>query len=377
MPAPVAESCPPITIIDTVVGRRPGGHQADYLAALEDALGPMASESFAPFRNGANTALLTSRWRRLEYLLSRFRALAARSSADGRAVLILPNPDFVDFVAAFLAVRLRLRAPAAVFLFVLRRGASGIVGRSGWKSTALEKIVRSLARRGHLHPVSDSRSALSFWEGLTGTPGSLVTIPVRERPADIPPKAEGEAVRFGLVGLFRPEKGAAFYSRVIDAALDLPGPAQIDVQLPDTAADDSFPEAAALRLAHRNTDAVRFLNGHLDNDAFTRLVSGIDVLVLPYDIESYGTGTSGIMHEVLALGGCVVTTRFTWAADEFADDSRVLWLDSLAPGHLRVKLSEARQIAESARKAANRAHTPSPETFREGWLSAIDRATLS
>lgn len=107
MPAPAAEAPQPITIVDTVVGRRPGGHQADYLTALEEALRPMASETFAPFRGGANTALLSSRWRRLKFLLRQFRKLIPRRPSTGRATLIVPNPDFIDFVAAFLAVRLR------------------------------------------------------------------------------------------------------------------------------------------------------------------------------------------------------------------------------------------------------------------------------
>lgn len=257
----------------------------------------------------------------------------------------------------------------------MRRGSAGIVGKAGWKSRALEIIVRSLARSGHFHPVSDSASALSSWENLTGTSGSLVTIPVRQRPADLPPKSTDDAVVFGLVGLFRPEKGAAFYGKVIETALALAGPLRIDVQLPDTSEDDAFPDAVALRKAHDGNDAVRFLNGHLDNETFSRLVSDIDVLILPYDIESYGTGTSGIMHEVLALGGTVVTTRFTWAVEEFGDRKEVLWLDSLEPRHLQDKLSEARELALYMRESAASPVSRQSDTFRSSWIAAIARST--
>lgn len=372
MPAPAAQPPSRITIVDTVVGRRAGGHQADYLAALEDALRPLKTECFAPFRDGADTALLMSRRKRLKFLLCRFRALTRQSAPAPPVILVLPNPDFIDFVSAFFAVRLRWRAPAATFLFVLRRAAPGVVGRAGWKSRALEAIVRSLARRGHLHPVSDSRSALSAWERLTGVPGSLVSIPVRERPADVPPKSAEDAVVFGLVGLLRPEKGAAFYRRVIDIALSVPGPARIDVQLPDIADDAAFPEAGHLRTAYGGHGSVRFLNGHLDNQTFTRLVSGIDVLVLPYDVESYGTGTSGIMHEVLALGGSVVTTRFAWALEEFGDHPNVFWLDTMTAGHLADRMKTAAGHALRCRGGTTTAG--GPDRFRQSWFDALRNA---
>lgn len=367
-----------LTIVDTVVGRRPGGHQADYLTALEDALGPAGATCFAPFRRGANRDLLSSRWKRLRFLLAGYRALVARRTGyvfgegSPSTFLLVPNPDFIDFFCAYFAVRLRWRPPTAIYLFVLRRSASGIVGHSGWKSRALEKIVRSLARSGHLHPVSDSRSALSSWERITGTHGSLVSIPVRQRPAGLPPRSSDDPVVFGLAGLFRPEKGAAYYRDVIEIALAVP--AEIRVQVPDPIEDPVFPEAARLRVKFGDHKAVRFLHGHLDNETFTEFVSAIDVLVLPYDVASYGTGTSGIMHEVLALGGSVVTTRFTWAVDTFEDHPSVFWLDALTAACLGKQMAAAAKWSLRCRDGTETAVRPDPDEFRHSWLKAIRNA---
>lgn len=252
--------------------------------------------------------------------------------------------------------------------------APGIVGRAGWKSRALEKIVRSLARSGHLHPVSDSRSALSSWERIAGTHGSLISIPVRKRPTGMPHRSSDDPVVFGLAGLFRPEKGAPYYQDVVEAALALPVSAEIVVQLPDPREDSDFPEAACLRAKFGDHKAVRSLHGHLDNKAFTEFISSIDVLVLPYDVASYGTGTSGIMHEVLALGGSVVTTRFLWAEDTFADHPSVFWLDALTAACLEEQMAAAARWSRQSRDGADTAVRPHPDDFRQSWLSAIRKA---
>jgi hypothetical protein len=367
-----------ITIVDTVIGRRPAGHQEDYLRALEAAFAPADGaddrtvdvQTFAPFRNGAGHGLRTSRLRRLVFLVRAYRAIVR---ARGPGVILLPSSDFIDFVAYYLAAHVRLTRPRVRALFVLRRDAGGIVGNGGWKPRLLEWIVRRTARAGTLHPVSDSRVALLDWQRLTGVRGSLIAIPDRRRPPDMPPRTAADPVTFGLVGLYRPEKGAAHYEAIVAGVVALPSPeVRIEVQLPDVAEDATHPAAARIRATWRDHPQVRLHSGHLGDDAYTRLICGIDVLLLPYDVASYGTGTSGIMHEVLALGGLVAATRITWAAAEFDGHPDVVWLDTPTEAADPALLERLRyRVLADRHGAAGGKRNGARDDFAESWANAI------
>lgn len=362
-----------ITIVDSAVGRRPGGHQEDYLVALEGALRDCRATTLAPFRGESAAAAIHKQQPRWRQYWDHLRALRSLIRRGEQRLLVFPNPDFRDFVIFFTAIQLRMKPRCVIALFVLRRNATGIVGQPGRKVLILTRLVRNLARSGHLYPVSDAHNALRDWCRLTGTNGSLVTIPVRERPPGNPLKMESDPVVFGLLGLYRPEKGIEHYDLIVRATLSLPLPVRIRIQLPDLRDCMRDSQARDLQESWKDRAEVQISFGHLDTDAYTRLVSDVDVLILPYDVAQYGTGTSGVMFEALQLGAVVVSTRFEWAVDTFANQPRVVWLDAVNAAFLAQALREAAKLALEERKERRPVIATGGE-FATSWRDAIAAA---
>ncbi len=211
-----------VFISDFVTGRIKGGHQSDYLAALEVAVSQFGAVTIAPYRDeytddagflqiSPTASGFGLYWKRLR----QFHNLLRNRQVQ---LILFPSPEFLDFVVFFGASILRVSKHSTVALFVFRRDAAGIIGRVSWKSRLIYRMVRWLAKRHYLYPISDSMACLTYWEAITGLQGSLVSIPIRRLPVVSPPKRAGDPLTIGLIGLFRLEKGAAMYDRVITEA---------------------------------------------------------------------------------------------------------------------------------------------------------------
>ncbi|MGB1548570.1 MAG: hypothetical protein ACPHIA_08595 [Alphaproteobacteria bacterium] len=364
---------PPVIILaDFVTGRITGGHQSDYLAALETAVAPLGTVTIAPYRDGdrrvgdlprisPKTSRLGRYWESLRFFYRLF--------GNRRLQLVLfPSPEFRDFLVFFLASLLRVSRHNTIALFVFRRDAAGIVGRRSWKSRLIDRMVKWLAKRHYLYPVSDSKVALRYWEVLTGLSGSLVSIPVRQPAIVKPPKSPAEPLVIGLIGLFRLEKGAPLYDRVTETALASGTPAKVILQLNASGNAEEERLAAELRRKWQDAAKVEIINEHLDSERYAALLGSLDILVLPYDVASYGVGTSGIMFETLALGGVVAATRFEWGLERFQDHPNVIWMEDVEPATIQSALKEAAQLALAGPKAQI------PDDFSETWHATIQRA---
>jgi glycosyltransferase involved in cell wall biosynthesis len=176
-----------------------------------------------------------------------------------------------------------------------------------------------------------------------------------------------------LIGRMRLEKGAARYSEVIREALAFPG-ASVVAQVSSEGVSMAEREIACALLDDWAYDPrVTVIDGHIEPLAYVGWLSKAQVVVLPYDVASYGDGTSGVLNDALSVGCVVVATRTRWAVDRFEGDPRVVWLDAGADG-LRTALSEALRRAAEIRRAAS----PSVDLkFAEAWHDVIDGASSS
>jgi len=267
------------------------------------------------------------------------------------------------------------RRPRARVLHVMRRSPSGERLRQRNHRIA-DRLMLRLTRRGWLHPISDSRVALEDWQRRAGVrDGSIVAIP--------PPPAAGEAANrgrapvlgsptSGLVGALRAEKGAAVYESVVETALREFPEAGFHVQLGSPAPDRREDVVAVLTRRWGDDPRVRLHSGHLQPAEYAGLLADCDVVVLPYDVERYGTGTSGVLHEALASGAAVLTTPIAWAVAEYATDPDVVLLPDTTPERL------AEGLRAAARRAAERAPRPADEgeeRFVASWREAVLAAT--
>lgn len=359
---------PEVVLVDFATGRMEGGHQEDYLAALEAALADRRLRVLAPFRAGSlKRSRVGTYWQELRAL---WRLLGSSSRA-GR-IIVYHSPEFRDFVLFWLAALLR-RPADAVGLFVLRRDGAGMVGRDNLKARLLEILIPQLIRGGLIHAASDSRLALDHWLAKAGAArGSLLSVPCPAAATEIAARQDGGPV-IGLFGRLRVEKGARHYDAVIRSALALSPEATVVAQV--AAAPGSEEGEIAARLLHdwRAEPRVALLNGHLTRADYGARIASSDVVVLPYDSDSYGGGTSGVLHDALALGRTVLATPIPWAREAFSDHPDVVWLTGKDEPALAAGLKAAVTRALAARRAgATGGHA---DTFTDDWHTALAAAT--
>lgn len=83
-------------------------------------------------------------------------------------------------------------------------------------------------------------------------------------------------------------------------------------------------------------DRVHFVDGYLDNNGLTRLITSADMYLLPYDTREQVT--SGVLAEALVAGGPVIATKFPHALELLGDGTGLL-----------VKQQSPNSIAEAIR----------------------------
>jgi len=372
MPFGGRESRVEITLSDFISGRYYGGHQEDYLAQLQAALAGLNPTVVAPYRGGSEAAqprghaLGRGSLRRFWLALRLYWGLM-KPTVSAPQIVAFHTPQFVEVSAYWLAALLRRPKGRVVALLVLRRDVAGIVGGDGVTGRIFAAMVRWLIREGMAHPASDSRFALDSWLATTGTRGSLLTIPIR-KPAQ-PDAKSPRPFAFGLMGLFRIEKGGRYYDRIIRRCREVYPDSTVTVQLVGSKKTEEARLAERLKADWSGVRGVRIVDGHLPTDAYTEQLMALDVIVLPYDVESYGTGTSGLMFEAVALNKVVLATPIVWARAEFGEHPNVVWLDGMDPDSLKRGLQEA---VRRAHGTGSRASTPgSPDRFAAAWLAAI------
>ena len=354
-----------VVIVDFGTGRFVGGHNEDYLAALQRALEGVRPITVAPFKNGPRLG-------RVERYVLQLRTLLRELGGPGgrRTMVISHSPEFPDIALFWLATKMRRRSDA-VGLLLFRRRAEGIVGRDNWKAGLLERIVPGLIRSGWIYPVSDSRSALADWTTGTGTTGTLIAIPPPLGSSATHPRPIGGPV-VGLVGRLRIEKGARVYDLIIRETLGIDAKAIAKVQLSEGLVGEEADIAERLRRDWAADPRVEILTGHLTPEAYADLIGSSDVIVLPYEQSTYGGGTSGVMHDTLAIGRVVLATKIEWAEEAFAGRDDVIWLRGTDPAAIRAGLEAAFRRAMARRVGVGM--QPPADTFARDWLDAIRAA---
>jgi glycosyltransferase involved in cell wall biosynthesis len=367
-----------VTIVDHLSGRGLGGHYDDYLAALEAALADdFELRTIAPFRDGVPEPRGRPGIYRLE--ISDYRKALTTPGGAAASAAIVHSAEFSDYVCCRLAASTIRRSRRAPCLFVLRRSPdpATLAGPGGRFGKRLVGLIAGMIRGGQIVAVSDSQPALDAWLALApGRKGALVALPPAPGAAGEGADAAGgepPATRptggplVAVAGRMRAEKGAAHYPDVAAAALTaLPGSrVALQVSQHDAASRVAVVE---LRRAYEGDDRVVLLDEHLTAGQYRALLREADIVVLPYDAATYGTGTSGVITDALSQGAKVVVTPIEWARHVYGDDDRVVWLEDPGSGEA---------IAKALQDAASRDTGPGTEdqtaAFADSWRVAVRR----
>lgn len=358
-----------ITIVEMLIFGDNEGHSYDYLQALCSALSRHTLEITTPYSKTKRRQSDSSRMqkiRRLHRYFVTYRTLIRRRGID---LIILPTPLFMDSIAYFFASLCLMKSGRPLGLFVLRREAESISQSSAFKAWLMKKSLQYLCRRKHIYPISDSESALENWKAVLGVKGSLVQIPVRpiiERRNRNPRDGVNTV---GLLGAARLEKGLLHYDKVISSVLRAGPTAAVNVQLPEKPRAEDAGPIQEVRDRWQGDDRVQILPGYLSSEEYVDAFSGTNIVVLPYEVDAYGTGTSGILHEALTGGIVAISTRFVWATETYGEHPLVVWLDDLSETSIIKALAAANRILEAP--PDNPASEENSDNFSASWQQAI------
>jgi hypothetical protein len=157
----------------------------------------------------------------------------------------------------------------------------------------------------------------------------VVTLPIPVLPAftSIIRHRENKVCRIGFLGATRKEKGFGTIPAVIRAVCDaqlhndktLNFVVQVNPGAPPMLAS-VIAELEAMVLSPPSPNVrIELLSGPLNSDLYVETLQGLDVMLIPYEVEKYQHSTSGIFAECIVAGVPCVCLERTWAAEVIFD----------------------------------------------------------
>uniref|UniRef100_UPI0035B29C79 glycosyltransferase n=1 Tax=Phenylobacterium sp. TaxID=1871053 RepID=UPI0035B29C79 len=245
---------------------------------------------------------------------------------------------------------------------------------------ALQAFARlsRLKRRGvRLRFASDSARLAHALGKLAGEPVEVLPIPhtTHLRPARAAP-AQGRPLRVVSLGNARDEKGLL---ELFDAVRlqALRGDAADFAYVLQVNNATAALQPAIDRFAAERHPNVALLSAPLDSADYYRLLSGADIVALPYWRDVYEARTSGVLLEAAGAGRPVVCTAGTWMSDQLATTGGGVVCDDRSPQGLAAALAQLRADFDHYAQAAFAAAEPwlrthNPQSFAERLLGLAE-----
>ncbi|PKN82788.1 MAG: hypothetical protein CVU47_01780 [Chloroflexi bacterium HGW-Chloroflexi-9] len=355
-----------VLLVDFLIGRSVGGHTAEYLGLLQDALAGRPFEVLAPYLEETPPAGRVDRYHRF---------IRAMWSAFRRGdVVVFHTPEARDILVLWTLTTLPV-ARRGCAVIMMRRGAEIMFGRDDWRARLIERCVRGLVARRVVHLVSDSHAAARTWSAITGRDVPVIPLPVRPGLEAARANHREGPLTVSLLGLFREEKGIDHYETVLRIAREIDPEVRLFCQVADTPLTTTERAVTEALAGHYAADPRATIHaGHLSAGDYDRALLASDVVVLPYDPALYTSGTSGLLFDALTAGAVVLSTRIAWGVEEFRDSASIVWLDGRGDDDLRRGLTEAFSRARRRRRDGIPSDLPSAEAFATGWSRAISQA---
>lgn len=278
-------------------------------------------------------------------------------------ILIFPSPSTYDAVIIFLlSVIKKIKIIYFKRRLFLEKTAKGKI---------LNFFMKYLYKKKNIIFVSDSNLILKKVKSVNSK--FKISIPKRkiykfEPEKEMNFKNLNFKPIFAFSGVMRHEKGIKFYDEIINLTLKR--------------IKNSFFVVHAVYLdkkmkilydrlesKYQKNKRTMFIGRFLTNEEYSWFVDAIDVMVLPYDVKLYSSGTSGPMQETLLSGGTVISTKLEWALDEFDEQDKIFWMNNY----------DVRSYEESLEKFILKGYNDNysylnSSTFKEDWEKTINYA---
>lgn len=142
----------------------------------------------------------------------------------------------------------------------------------------------------------------------------LVPVPTEGLP---PP---GEPI-ISILGYSRAEKGILMVPEIVKRVVQMRPSARFTLQALSHSSEDEETLAKAYRDLR---PAPKIIRGSVEQQAFVQLLTETDLMLLPYDTESYGQRGSGLANQAAALGIPLVAPAGCAFADTAAQEDRAV-----------------------------------------------------
>jgi glycosyltransferase involved in cell wall biosynthesis len=193
-------------------------------------------------------------------------------------------------------------------------------------------------------------------------------------------RREPGRIRFGFLGYSKMEKGFHLLPEAIAACIKAPVDVEFVLQINHHGAQEEVRHAEA---ALNNMPNVRLLRGQLSQEQYRSELAGIDVILLPYDPNSFGMRGSGVLTEAVSSGRVIVASQGTWAGhliergeaggETFASHDA----QALATAMLRVCSEFSRRLADAGKAAPVWASRNSIEAYVDNLLALASGSVKS
>jgi glycosyltransferase involved in cell wall biosynthesis len=278
-----------------------------------------------------------------------------RIEADSTDLLLLHSVSGANLASLAQAANF----PNVTLLIVLRRMPAEMEADDPASEPLAALLHRLVARFGpRLRLFADTEQLAAQFVAFSGLPVRPVPLPIIVPSVpDRPPAALSHVV---FAGGARLEKG---YQHLPAAVAAVTGRARFTIQSgPVGPEDDPLVQRAHRALLTRRGADLAVIEEALAPDAYAALLAEADLLLLPYNGRVYGSRSSGILAEALAIGVPAVVPAGCWMAEVAAPDRAV----AIAPGMLPWEalaaalesLAELRRAARAGAPAWRAKHNP-------------------
>ena len=252
-------------------------------------------------------------------------AVADTRWLNSRWIVFLENAHHFNLLAWGRWIR-RFQPTRAPTFVVMLRFSYFDARRQRWRRSGqlVRLALRTLEKASLVHRVrlvADSQVLAGEYRSLTRLPVSILPTPLTCRLSSASaatPFSTTGAVNVLLPGRPSLSKGVATFVKAITRLAERGRLSGLTLTLQDYPTPVREPQLARsmAMLRELSLPGVHIVEKPLDESGYYLLMSGADLVVLPYFQEEYHAMVSGPFVEALALGKPVVVTEGTWMSEQ-------------------------------------------------------------
>lgn len=253
-----------------------------------------------------------------------------RQRACAEDVIFLPNATPAQLLGVALLLQIRPVTRTLTFVLLVRYSLQVVSGPLSQRKSmpdrelidryalAFEKL-RGIDQIGCIRLVTDSAELAKDYSALWKEPVEVLPIPhtlhhgMAPLPREVPPK-DPKKIRLVFMGDAREEKGFELLPPLVRSCAVSPAAGMIEFVFQSFVSSPYHARMGLVidELERLNRPNLHLLKRSLSVDEYQGLLQSADIVLLPYDAQTYRGRTSGPFMEAICANKPVVVPRSTW-----------------------------------------------------------------